>query len=76
MWRLVIASESHAHELCEDEEVHGIDCNTPVADNLAGHIDASPIAITTTKVSIYINFICEVEKIRKMYASLLSEHIH
>ncbi|XP_071522289.1 dmX-like protein 2 [Panulirus ornatus] len=50
VWRLVIASESHGHELCEDEEGRGTGCSTPVVDNLAGHIDASPIAITTTKI--------------------------
>lgn len=54
MWRLVIASEHHPHDLCEEEEGHGSGRSTPVADNLPGNIDASPIVITTMKVSIPI----------------------
>nr|XP_045610736.1 dmX-like protein 2 [Procambarus clarkii] len=50
VWRLVIASEHHAHEVCEDDEGHASGRSTPVIDNLAGGIDASPIVITTTKI--------------------------
>ncbi|XP_069954424.1 dmX-like protein 2 isoform X5 [Cherax quadricarinatus] len=53
VWRLVIASEHHAPEICEDEDGRGSGRSTPVIDNITANIDASPIAITTTKICSY-----------------------
>ncbi|XP_068239086.1 dmX-like protein 2 isoform X2 [Palaemon carinicauda] len=53
LWRLVIASEAHSVDTGENEGGHGVSGrSTPVADNNAGqgHIDASPIVITTSKI--------------------------
>ncbi|KAK7072832.1 DmX-like protein 1 [Halocaridina rubra] len=53
MWRLVIASETHTYNSAENEEGQvGSGHSTPVGDNAAGqgHIDASPVVITTSKI--------------------------